>query len=295
MWHLKAVLRVNAVSCLVFGFTFFVWPDCVAMFLGAVPSKLLLILGIILLANGVHLALASAKAQLALGEVWYFSAGDIVWFVASVGAVAAGSLTTTSSAQLATLVVATGVLGLGLAQVWHLAEMTDAGIKSVDSATLKKADFLPPNLDRARAIGASWQSMHRWVKLWLFALNVLFLGAIAFLPETLARITLAAYVTSGPLLAVTVIWQRGLTRVLGLAHLIPWVPLAVYLALRLTSDLAGPIIAWESSPVLFSYAAILLSALTICLALDIYDCWRWWRGERYRLGSRNSARIGACS
>ena len=295
MWHLKAVLRVNAVSCLVFGFTFFVWPDCVGMFLGSVPSNLLPILGLMLLANGVHLTIASARTQVSLGEVSYFSGGDILWFVASVGIVAAGSLITTSIGQLTTLVVATGVLGLGLAQVWYLAEVTDVGIKSVDSASSTEADFLPPNFARARAIGASWQSIHRWVKLWLFALNVLFLGAIAFLPETLARITLAAYVTSGPLLAVTVIWQRGLTRVLGLAHLIPWIPLAVYLALRLTSDLAGPTIAWESSPVLFSYTAILLSALTICLALDIYDCWRWWRGERYRLGSRNSARIEASS
>jgi hypothetical protein len=272
MWHLLAVLRANAVSCLVFGFTFFVWPDCVAMFLGAVPSNLLQILGIILLANGVHLAIASARSQLALGEVLYFSGGDILWFVASVGAVAAGSLITTVSGQLATLVVATGVLGLGLAQVWYLAEMTDAGIKIVPSAASTDTDLLPPNLARSRAIGASWKSMHRWVKLWLFALNGLFLGAIAFLPEALARITLAAYVSSGPLLAVTMIWQRGFTRVLGLAHLVPWIPLAVYLALRLTSDVAGPIIAWEASPVLFSYAVILLSALMICLALDIYDC-----------------------
>lgn len=293
MWHLQAVLRANAVSCLVFGFTFFVWPDSVAMFLGAVPSSLLQILGIILLANGVHLAIASARSQLALGEVLYFSGGDILWFVASVGAVAAGSLITTASGQLATLVVATGVLGLGLAQVWYLAEMTDAGINIVPSAAPTDKDLLPPNLARARAVGASWKSMHRWVQLWLFALNGLFLGAIAFLPEALARIILAAYVASGPLLAVTMIWQRGLTRVLGLAHLVPWVPLAVYLALRLTSDVAGPIIAWEASPVLFSYAVILLSALMVCLALDIYDCWRWWRGERYRFGSQSASQAGA--
>jgi hypothetical protein len=131
--------------------------------------------------------------------------------------------------------------------------------------------------------------MKTWIKIWLFLLNSLFLVAIFFLPEPTARLTLTAYVASGPLLAAMMIWQRGLTRLLGLAHLIPWLPLAGYIALRLTSDVAGPMITRVAAPTLYSYLVVLLIAIVICLVLDLYDWWRWWRGERFRLGAASAA------
>jgi hypothetical protein len=132
-------------------------------------------------------------------------------------------------------------------------------------------------------------ALKMWVKTWLFFLNGLFLGAILFLPEPTARLTLTAYVASGPLLAATMIWQRGLTRLLGIAHLIPWLPFVAYLFLSLTSDTAGPMISWDAEPTLHSYLVYLLVATVICLVLDVYDTWRWWRGERFRFGARSPA------
>src|SRR5574340_59947 len=89
-------------------------------------------------------------------------------------------------------------------------------------------------------IAASWLSMKPWVKNWLFFLNTVFIVAFAFPEDPAAKWILLAYVASGPLLALFMIKQRGLTRLLGIAHLVPWVPLMIYIVLRLTSDVAGP-------------------------------------------------------
>jgi hypothetical protein len=153
--------------------------------------------------------------------------------------------------------------------------------------------LLPSELSRRRAIVASWRAMKTWIKIWLFGLNGLFLASLFYLPEPAARFILTAYVLSGPLLAAMMIWQRGLTRLLGLAHLIPWLPLVFYLALRLTSDFAGPWLTRATAPGMFWFFLILLLAVTLCLVLDIYDFWRWMRGDRFRLGSKIAVATGA--
>jgi hypothetical protein len=89
--------------------------------------------------------------------------------------------------------------------------------------------------------------------------------------------------------------QRGLTRLLGVAHLIPWIPLVAYLALRTGSDVVGIQLTFATMPFQWAYAVSLLLITGICLAIDSVDVWRWYRGERYRLGSRNAARAGASS
>lgn len=84
-------------------------------------------------------------------------------------------------------------------------------------------------------------------------------------------------------------------RLLGVAHLVPWLPLVAYLALRLGSDIAGPQLSFAAVPIQYAYAVSLLSITGICLVIDIVDVWRWCRGERYRLGSIDAARVGASS
>jgi len=142
-------------------------------------------------------------------------------------------------------------------------------------------------------IGRSWMSMKTWVKLWLFFLNFVFLLALAFVRDPIGRWTFAAYAAAGPLLMVFMIRQRGLTRLLGLAHIIPWVPLLVYLSLRMTSHLVGPMLTKEEDPLLFSYVILVLASAGACLALDFYDVYRWLRGERFVLGSEEAFRAGA--
>lgn len=288
MKRLRTVLFVNAVSCLAFGTLFVLAPQSVGSWLGSTPIGLLQIVGALLIANGAHLVFASMKGTLLPLEVLYFSAGDILWFIGCLALVGANVIVTSGASQVVSMFVSLGVLLLGLAQLWLLAEGAGAGVPKIQNSEL-----MPAKMSRGQAITASWLAMKTWIKIWLIALNGVFLVAILFLPEPAARLILTAYVASGPLLAAMMIWQRGLTRLLGLAHLIPWVPLVGYLVLRLTSDAAGPMITSFESPMLYSYLVVLLVAIIICLVLDIYDCWRWWRGERFRLGARSAAIAGA--
>lgn len=161
----------------------------------------------------------------------------------------------------------------------------------VDSGTIARP--APAGLAaRLREIGRSWLAMKPWVKAWLFFLNGVFLAALAF-RDPLARWTLAAYLASGPLLLAMMLAQRGLTRLLGLAHLIPWLPLLAYTSLRLSGDAAGPRITPGGDPALFAWALVLGAATAVCLAFDAFDVVRWIRGERFVLGTPEAARAGA--
>jgi hypothetical protein len=135
--------------------------------------------------------------------------------------------------------------------------------------------------------------MKRWVKIWLFGVNVAFLAAVFFLPDPIARYTLVAYIAAGPWLLTMMLAQRGLTRLLGVAHLVPWVPLVAYVSAGLAGEAAGPRITMGSDPALFGYALVLLAVVGTCLVLDVYDVYRWLAGERFRLGSLKAAEAGA--
>ncbi len=124
------------------------------------------------------------------------------------------------------------------------------------------------NPSLAAALLRSWLALKTWVKLWLFVLNAVFLAAFTFVPEPLAVWTLVAYVAAGPALAAIMIPQRGLTRLLGLGHLVPWTPLVAYLVARLFSDLAGPRLRVEDRPALTGYAVLLATVTLACLAFD---------------------------
>lgn len=150
-----------------------------------------------------------------------------------------------------------------------------------------------PSRTTFQEIVASWLSMKPWVKNWLFFLNAVFLCAFGFLSDPAARWILVGYVASGPLLMWIMVRQRGLTRLLGLAHLIPWVPLLIYLVLRLCSDLVGPLMSIETEPAFTMYLYLLLACLAFCLTLDGWDVIRYTRGERYVLGSPEAVRLRA--
>ena len=144
-----------------------------------------------------------------------------------------------------------------------------------------------------RRIGRSWLALKTWVKVWLFFLNLVLLGSVFFLDDPAGRWTLIAYFAAGPLLLAIMRFQRGLTRLLGLAHLIPWTPLQVYLLLRVMSDVAGPRLTADRDPALFGYVILVLGTVGACLALDVYDLVRWLRGERFVMGSEEAHRAGA--
>lgn len=152
---------------------------------------------------------------------------------------------------------------------------------------------LPDDWSVWRANFASFRSMKTWVQVWLVLLHALFVAALAFVEYPSARWILIGWLASMPLIGVFMVVQRGLTRLLAVAHLIPWTPLWVYLVLRLTTDVAGPRVAAAQEPALFGYLVAMVVALGVCLAFDVIDTIRWIRGERYVMGSEWAVEVGA--
>jgi len=97
-------------------------------------------------------------------------------------------------------------------------------------------------------------------------------------------VVLGLYLASGPFLFAFMITQRGLSRALGTAHLIPWVPLVLYLVFRLTGVGVDPVIRWSQDPTIWIYTVLLLATVVICLLFDLYDWLRWVRGDKAVMG-----------
>lgn len=138
----------------------------------------------------------------------------------------------------------------------------------------------------------SWRSIKTPVMIWLWYLNILYLLALLFLPRTEAVWALTAYLAVGPLIVIMIVLQRGLTRLSGLIHL-PWVPLVAYLGLRLFTEQLGPQIGPEDDLVCWVWLQLIFWSTLTCITLDVVDVLRWFRGERYVLGTHAAASLGA--
>jgi hypothetical protein len=256
MTSLRFVLRLNAASCLGFGTLFVLRSGPVAAFLGTMPPAVLFAVGAVLFANGAHLLLASFRRHTFRFEIVWFSLGDMAWWLASLGLLATGVWITTPAGRAAAVLVAVAVAGLGVAQLWGLG---------------RGRTGLTPRGHWSRIAG-SWLAMKPWVRAWLFALNAVFIASMLVLPGAAGGMVLAAWAASGPLLLGFAAFQGGLTRAAGLAHLVPWTPLLAWLVWWIIrGDAPSAALAW---------AAVLAVLTAVCLALDILDAWRWWRGER---------------
>ena len=141
-------------------------------------------------------------------------------------------------------------------------------------------------------IGYSWLALKTWVKLWLLWLNLVLWSAVFFLGDPLGQYTLLSLIPAVAILLAISHRYSGLVRLLGLGHLIPWVPLLTYVELRLSTSWVGSTITWDS-PTFFIWAMMLALSLAICLAFDSIDVIRWYQGERYVLGSAAAFRAKA--
>ena len=142
-------------------------------------------------------------------------------------------------------------------------------------------------------VGKSWMSLKWWVKIWLIVLNMILLGSIGFLYDPIGKFTIAAYAASGPLLIALMVRPRGLSRLLGVGHIVPWVPLLFYLLGRLVSNQFGPKITISNDLSLYVYTLVTISALSLCLMWHFWDVFRWIKGERYTIGSADAFDSGA--
>lgn len=121
-----------------------------------------------------------------------------------------------------------------------------------------------------------------WVQLWvwLFLLPANMGGVVLY---GLTHHPLAGWVALGFLFVVLanmalVLYERGISRLTSLPHLIPWVPLQIYTGVWL--------FAWGGlSPTMTLFAWFYFVVIGISNAFDAYDTWRWFRGERAVLGA----------
>jgi len=120
MLSLKNVMRANATSCLAFGALFALYPNLVAIFLGgasSAPQIYILILGILLILNGLHLLWASSVPLPQKELILYFSIGDYIWVICSIGLIVSGVWITTTGGVLVAIAVAVIVGLFGILQM----------------------------------------------------------------------------------------------------------------------------------------------------------------------------------
>jgi hypothetical protein len=79
-------MKANAISCIGFGTIFSLFYGEVSHFLDKseqAPDMVFILLGIILIFNGLHLIWASLKSMPNKYLVLYFSIGDYIWVLAT--------------------------------------------------------------------------------------------------------------------------------------------------------------------------------------------------------------------
>jgi hypothetical protein len=135
-------------------------------------------------------------------------------------------------------------------------------------------------------IGYSWLAMKTWVKVWLIFLNLVLWGSVFFLFDLIAQYTLLSLIPVIVIIVAIAYYYGGLVRLLGIGHLIPWIPLLIYLELRFFTNWVGAKLTYSDRPLFFGWVMLLEVSLVICLGFDLYDLYRWLRGEKFVLGSR---------
>ena len=221
--------------------------------LGDPPDLVLQVIGAILTLNGVHLTLASLRKTPKRLEILYFSLGDLAWWLGSTFLIAAKIWITTSVGSITAFAIALVVAAMGVAQLWLI------GAREQQHS----------NAEHWASIIRSYRAMPKWVFVWLCGLNLLFLMSLSLWPDRLALVILIGFIATGPLLAGQIAFDGGLRRILGLGHLVPWLPLLVWLILNSDGNL---------------YVDMLVILLAICLAFDLFDVWRFWQGDRRTFG-----------
>ena len=124
-----------------------------------------------------------------------------------------------------------------------------------------------------------------WVQVWVWAFLLTANGAALYLAAT-TRHPLPGWAAVGFVFVVLtnmtlVLYERGISRLASLPHLIPWVPLQVYAGYWLFAR--GDALA--QTPLIHAFAWFYFIVIGISNVFDAYDTVRWFRGERQVLGA----------
>ena len=129
MIMLTIVLRLNALSCLLFGSLFALQPGLVSTFLAdtqPAPDWVILLTGLGLVANACYLLLVSRQQQPNRTTILQFAWGDFVWVAVTAILVLSGYWVNSAAGMVAALLVALMVGSFGVLQ-WRLATPLSKG------------------------------------------------------------------------------------------------------------------------------------------------------------------------
>lgn len=142
----------------------------------------------------------------------------------------------------------------------------------VEQRTGWNAKFWEPNVLAAIKLMKRIGGMRFPWNLWVTLLGTVNLGGGIYYWSRIEGKTAIAAMT-GAFVIMTVIYrQRGFVRLLGLGHIVAWVPLLALLAISLSdTDSTGAFRAWLWTVIGFN---------GVSLVIDVADVVRYMRGER---------------
>ena len=126
---------------------------------------------------------------------------------------------------------------------------------------------------------ASFRALPFWVQCWvglcLVPVNLAPYAMLGTATGRAAALAMSAVIlTNVPIL----LWERGMSRLLSIPHLVAWIPLCVWLIWRFS---AGT----PMSPGEAALAWALLIVNSVSLAFDLIDSTKWLRGDRAVAGT----------
>jgi len=128
MITLSNVMKANASSCIGFGIILAFFSEPITHFLSSshpMPNTILIILGLVLIGNGLHLIWASFCLMPSKFLVLYFSAGDYLWVILTLYLIFTGMWITSSLGIIIALLVAAMVGTFGWLQMVTKKKMGD--------------------------------------------------------------------------------------------------------------------------------------------------------------------------
>jgi hypothetical protein len=133
-------------------------------------------------------------------------------------------------------------------------------------------------LDRLLTIWRSYRSLPLWVQVWVGGILVPANAAAFALTDTPSGQWAAWAAVFVLATNVPIMWAaQGMSKLMSVPHLVAWIPLHVFLVLRLTGA-AGPMPVSKTELLL---VLVLLVVNSISLGLDALDSLKWWRGDRH--------------
>ena len=130
-------------------------------------------------------------------------------------------------------------------------------------------------IQRLSALTQSFFSLPRWVIVWvLLVLIPVNTASFALFGAPSGQWAAIAWIFVMVVNTGTLFYYGGVTKSMSIPHLVAWVPLEIFLLMRLAGG------EMEPAGAEFGYAVLLAVINGISLVFDGYDSYRWLRGER---------------